>query len=555
MLCSLVFQPVITVIQVVIAVIENVLVLVCTLIQEIVGVLENVLQYVCNNVVKTVCGAVCGVVCGICDFFCGFFGCSCGCENICNNVCNTVTQVVCGWTYVLEIVLEAITQLVCNYILQAIIVLLNTFEAIVTMILTWVCSIIDIIIRWFLCWTYIAEGIDFITGSNHPRSFRVSPKIVRNAAGYSDWFVYVNNADDAGDVDQTQMYVLSDQGRPLLPVLDRATGDVVYYEVAVHRGIITGGLRKHGRDGGYITGNPFLYYPYKVMEIASHLFGDAFGSDPADDGTGTDFTKNLFTYLPNVQAWLNGDSKLASNNYNSWTGKYTDPTSQDYFGDDSIPDMGMRVDTDGTCSEGTYLFLNLANGGIQFTPPNTEVAENMTCGSGESLTFDDTNFLMLNKADSTSVTTYFVSRYNSTDTSQGCNDLLGYTIVTFQGAGGPLFTAKVVLPFEEDTNTMMSRIVENVSGTAAKMVRVAETYLHESSHQCGLLHDTDRPNCENDTTLHIAKLMFPSASVRRVYTRIQWCMVRGAVYATTDSLPPFTQAPELPDSGSVPGTP
>jgi len=41
-----------------------------------------------------------------------------------------------------------------------------------------------------------------------------------------------------------------------------------------------------------------------------------------------------------------------------------------------------------------------------------------------------TNFLMLNKdSDSSAVTTYFVSKYDANDSSVGCNDLLGYTII------------------------------------------------------------------------------------------------------------------------------
>ncbi len=552
-LCTLVFQPVITLIQVVVAVIENVLVLVCTLIQELVSVIEQVLQWICNTVVQTVCGAVCGVVCGICDFFCGIFGCDCGCENVCNNVCNAVTQVVCGWTYVLEAVLELVTQLICNYILQAILILLNLIEAIVTMILTWVCSGLDWIIRWFLCWTYIAELFDGLAGDTRARWFRVAPRIVPNAAGYSDWFVFVNNADAKGTVDQTPLYILSDQGRPLLPVIDRASGEIAYYEVETHGNHITGGLRRVG-DGEYVTGEPFLWYPYKVMEIASHLFGDIFASQPGDDGTGSDYTKNLFTYLPNVQAWLSGDGKLTSNNYNAWSGKYKGAGGSDYFGDGSNADMGMRVDTDSTCSHPTNTLLSVVNGGIDMTPPDNDVAQNMTCGTGQTLKFDETNFLLLNKYDSTSVTSYFVSQYNLDDSSVGCNDLLGYTIITFEGSGTPIFVDNLVLEFSADTNHMMARIVENVcTKHTFDIVRVAETYLHESGHQCGLLHDTDPPGCANPDTLNISKLMNPGGNNRRAYTRWQWCMIKTSSYITDGELTPFVQAPELPDSGSVPG--
>ena len=473
---------------------------------------------------------------------------------MCNNVCNVVTDVLCGWTYVLETVLEYAYRFVCNYIVQAIIHLLHLVVAFVTMVLTWVCSLIDLFIRWLLCWTYLAELWDKIFGDTRSRRFRVAPKIVRNKEGYSDWFVYVNNADATGSVDQNALvYILSDEGRPLLPVVDPDTGSVTYYEVATRGNVITGNLRRQGgRDGALVPGRPFLYYAYKVTEIASHLFGDIFATDPADDGTGTDFNKNLFTYLGNVQAWLAGDARLATNNYNKWSGKYTNPAAGDFFGDMSIPDMGLRVDTDATCSHPTNTFLHLVNGGIEFTRPNTAIAEDMTCGAGQTLTFDETNYLMTNKEDGTSVTTYFVSQYNSNESSVGCNDLLGYTIVTFEGSGQPLFVTMKVLGFEEDTNRMMSRIVENVSANSSAIVRVAETYLHELSHQCGLLHQSDDPNCANAATLHIAKLMNPGGSVRRAYSRMEWCLVRGTWYVTSASLTPFTQAPELPDSGSVP---
>ena len=548
-LCQLVFQPVIRLIQVVVSVVEWLLVQVCKVIQQLVQVLTWVLTYVCNTVVQNVCNSVCGVVCGICDFFCGIFGCDCGCENVCNSVCNVVTNVVCGWTYALQAVLEFVTRLVCDYIIQAIIVLLNLIEAIVTMILTWVCSLIDLLIRWLLCWTYIAE----IFNNTDQRRFRVAPKIVPNNKGYSDWFVYVNNPGLRGTVDQNaQGYILSDMGQPLLPIVDDS-GGIAYYQVATEGDFITGELEQ-GEGDGYVQGQPLLYYPYKVIEIASHLLGDIFAGDPSDDGRGTDFHKNLLTYNPNVQAWLDGDGKLGNNNYNTWAGKYTNPGSQDYFGDRSIPDMGMRVDTDSTCSHPTNAFLHLIDD-IGFTPGNTDIAENMKCGAGQTLTFDQTNFLMLNKDDGSAVTTYLVSKYNPDESSVGCNDLLGYTVVTFDGDTGPLFIQTKVLKFAADTNEMMTRIVENISGTNEQLVRVAETYLHECGHQCGLLHDTDRPDCENDATLHITKLMNPGGDIRRAYTRLQWCLVRTSWYMTGRSLSPFTQAPELPDSGSVPNPP
>ncbi|HXH26849.1 MAG TPA: hypothetical protein VNG90_03055 [Candidatus Acidoferrum sp.] len=545
MLCQLVFQPVIKLIQVVVSVIEWVVETICQLIQEFVNVLTSVLQYICNTVVQTVCGAVCSVICGICDFFCGIFGCDCGCENVCNNVCNTITSVVCGWTWILTWVLQAITTLVCSYILKAFIALLNIIEAIVTMVLTWICSVIDVFIRWLLCWTYLAE----IFNNTDQRRLKVAPKIVPNNQGYSDWFVYVNNPNQDGTVSQsTQGYILSDKGKPLAPVVDPETEAIGYFEVETRGNSILGNFKQ--QDGQNIPGQPSLYYAHKVLEIASHLLGDAFATHPSDDGTGTDFHKNLLTYNPNVQKLLAKDKTLSNNSYNNWSGKYTNASDANYFGDDSITDMGVRVDVD-ACNHPTNTFLDLVNGDIEFTPGNSTIAETMSCGAGQTLTFDQTNFLMLNKDnDSSAITTYLVSKYNANDTSVGCNDLLGYTVVTFEGSDQPLFITSKVLPYDADTNQMMAKIVENISGSNQNIVRVAETYIHESGHQCGLLHDSDKPDCENDTTLHVAKTMNPNGSVRRVLTRLQWCMMRTSPYISSGSEKSFTKAPELPDPGN-----
>lgn len=112
------------------------------------------------------------------------------------------------------------------------------------------------------------------------------------------------------------------------------------------------------------------------------------------------------------------------------------------------------------------------------------------------------------------------------------------------------------LLFDADANKMMSRIVENISSTkTSNIVRVGETYLYECEHQCGLLHDSDAPDCENDNSLHIAKVMNPDATVRRALTRLQWCMIPGTWYVMSRSLSPFTKALELPDSASVPQPP
>ena len=547
LVCQLVFQPVIRLIQVIVAVIEWIVIAICRFIQELVQTVTQVLAWVCNTVVQTVCGTVCSVICGICDFFCGIFGCDCHCDRVCKSVCNTITNVVCGWTYILKTILEFITRLVCDYILKAFLVFLHVVQAFVTMVLTWICTLIDVFIRWLLCWTYLAE----IFNSTSERRFRVAPRVVPNARGYSDWFVYVGNAGPRGAVDQNvQGYILSETGRPLLPVVDD-NGGITYREIATEGSFITGDFRRGEGHRGFVEGRPLLYYPYKVMEIASHLFGDVFAGDPADDGRGTDIARNLLTYNTNVQAWLDGDGRLPGNNYNAWNGKYIGTGTNEYFGDRSIADMGMRVDTDSTCSHPTNAFLHLISG-LSLTAGNTDVAENMKCGAGQTLTFDQTNFLMVNKDDGPAVTTYFVSKYNPDESSVGCNDLLGYTVITFDGGSSPLFVRMKVLPFVADTNQMMARIVENISGANDDIVRVAETYLHECCHQCGLLHDTDKPDCENDTTLHISKLLNPGGSIRRAFTRLQWCMVRTSWYMTGRSVDPFTKAPELPDSGTVP---
>src|SRR5439155_25024662 len=128
---------------------------------------------------------VCSVICGICDFFCGIFGCDCHCDRVCKSVCDTVTSIVCGWTYIVQVILEFVTRLVCDYILKGFLVFLHLVEAIVIMVLTWVCTLIDLFIRWLLCWTYLAE----IFNSRTQRRFRVALRIVPNARGHSEWFV------------------------------------------------------------------------------------------------------------------------------------------------------------------------------------------------------------------------------------------------------------------------------------------------------------------------------------------------------------------------------
>jgi len=549
MLCKLVFQPIIKLIQVIVSILEYILVQICDFIKKFINAVTKALEWICNTVVQTICGAVCNVICGICSFFCWIFRCDCHCENFCKSVCNVVTKVLCGWTWIIKNILQAIVVLICDFIVKAIIALLNLIEAIVTMILEWLCVVGDVAVRWFLCWSHIADLRD----TTESRVLKVAPKIVPNSQGYSDWFVYVNNSTRDGVVDQNMPgYILSDQGRPLVPQVDSGSGTIAYVEVETDGDFITGTLRHDGGD--LIPGQPFLYYAYKVIEIASHLLGDVFATNPGDNGQGTDFHQNLYTYNPNVQELLAPPppKQPPMNNYNAWPGKYTGAGGSQYFGDQSITDMGMRVDTDATCSHPTNTFLNLVNGAIEFTPGNTDIAENMTCDAGELFTFDDTNFLMLNKDDDASaVTTYLVSRY-STDDNVGCNQWLGYTVVTFSQTSSPIFVIHRKLPFVADTNAMMASIVANFTGHNQDIARVAETYVHECGHQCGLLHDSTDPNCKDPNTLSITKVMDPDSNIRRAYTRIEWCMIRESAYVTSSDLTPFTQASELPDSGNRP---
>lgn len=565
MLCKLVSEPVIKFIQFVISVIENILELICNLIKQIINIVSQVLQYICNTIVQTICGAVCNVICGICSFFCWIFGCDCHCDTFCQSVCNVVTTVLCGWTWIIKNILQAIVVLICDYIIKAIIALLNLIEMVVTAILEWICVLGDDLGRLILCGTRIADLRD----STDPRVLQVAPKIVPNDQGYSDWFVYVNNP-TANGVDQTQRgYILSDQGRPLTAQVDPGSGAISYYEVETDGDIITGTLKQDA--GNYVPGQPFLYYAYKVLEIASHLLGDIFATSPGDNGQGADFHQNLYTYNPNVQNLLAQQSQLKANNYNAWPGKNSQTNAPNdrtpFFGDGSISDMGTRVDTDATCSRPTNTFLELVNGQIEFTPGNTEVAENMTCDFWETLHIDDTNFMMQNKdGDANAITNYLVSRYNPDDSQVGCNQFLGYTVVTFDGQKTPLFILQKVLPFVADTNTMMASIVGNISGKGddvqagmfdisvvghnADIVRVAETFVHETGHQCGLTHVSGNPDCWNSATLNIAKVMDPDGTNRRSYSRWSWCMIRTSPYVTSDNMTPFTQAAELPDSGT-----
>jgi hypothetical protein len=557
--CRVVFQPVIKLIQVLVSFVEFVLKQVCQFVTEFVNVLTNILTYVCNTVIHTVCGSVCSVICGICDFFCGIFGCDCGCENVCNNVCQAITNVVCGFTYILKWILHAIVVLICNYILQAILVLLNLIEAIVVMILTWICSIIDIIIQWFLCWTYIAE----IFNNTRTRYFKIAPKIIPNGQGYSDWFVYVSNPPNVDGSVTPIKYILGDRGLPLLPNVD-SNGNVTFDVVSTDGNYISGQLTGQ-------KGNPLLYYPYKIIEVADHMFGDRFASTGKETGKNStpgvpQYIDNLLTYSDITQSLLETDSitkkdnTLVNNVYSNWPNKYTGGASNsNYFGDNTRPDMGTRVDVS-NCDHPTNTFLNPINE-IQFTPCNTALSENMGCGAGQTLTFDQTNFLLNNKdSNDTAITTYFVSKYSSDDTSVGCNDLLGYTIVTFQGSNGPLFITNKILNYSDNTNEMMKRIVENISANTS-LVRAAETYLHECGHQCGLFHDSDAPDCENDTTLHVSKTMNPGGTIRRILTRLQWCMIWNSDYMTTNRsngglyFNNTDRAPELPDSRVPPPEP
>jgi hypothetical protein len=542
--CHYVFQPVIKFIQFAFSVIEFFLVQICKFITELVNVLVNILSYI----------AVCGVICGICGFFCGIFGCDCHCENFCKNVCNTITKWVCGWTYILQWVLNAIVVLVCNYIVKAIIVILHYIEAVVTMILTWVCSVIDVIIQWFLCWTYIAE----IFNNTDTRYFKIAPKIIPNSQGDSRWFVHVANpvvstgsgAAIPAVVDTlAPIYILSADGLPLLAEVD-SDNNVTYNVIAVEprTGVITG--RRTGQQG-----TPLLYYPYKVIEIADHLFADKFASNGLESGNNSvpgtkTYTDNLLTYSDATQTVLG--TTPTSNVYANWPDKFVGNSSDsNFYGDNTNPDIGLRVDVN-NCNHSTNTFINLVDN-MQFAPPDTDIAENMSCGAGQSLTFLQTNYLLLNKnSDDNAVTNYFVSEYNGDDGSTGCNDLLNYVIINYSSKRNALFTNAEVLPYTPNTNQMMARIVQNIKSNPT-IVRTAETLLHENFHQNGLFHDKDNPDCENDQTFHVSKSMNPGGSVRRILTRLQWCMIWNNYYMVSSPLDNQVEfnrthvARELPD--------
>lgn len=620
LLCRFVFNPVIMLIHVLVASIQNVLRWLCHTIATVFWALESVLENVCNTVVQNVCSSVVSTVCGtVCGFFCGIFGCSCDsvCNSVTSTVCNAVTSVVCAWTHVLRWILETVYTLVCGYIVQAIIVMLDVLEAVVVMILTWVCTLIDVGLQWFLCWTWIAEGLDWLTGGfsqDGTRYLRVTPKIIPNDQGDSGWFVHVANrqrvydswqasvADTSGALKplaagDSGVYILGSHGEPL-----RARPDGGYEPMAVDEGdnILPEVDRSWYVDQrgvkNYVA-TPFLYYPYKMIEVADRLMSDQFGVDPASASAGTlplvegkgPFDQMVYqranvqtiaaVTASGVAATETPETRRLFNVYALWPNKYSGGSPGSYSGggtdaantkpDGKTPaelDVGVRIDRDSCSRLPTCHVVPVAN--ISYAPRSTDLAEDMKCGPSQSLSLLQTDTLLDNKGDSSTVTTYLVTKYDSSDKSVGCNDLLGYTVVDAKGSAQAvgLFMNREVLPYFTDRTKMQMHVVANIVGVHKptvsartggfdtqftevfipgeldftgyypsdnrfNLVRVAETYIHEAGHQCGLLHDNDDADCRSDAR-KIDKTMKPGGSVRRALTRIQWCMIYNSDYVT-----------------------
>ena len=210
-----------------------------------------------------------------------------------------------------------------------------------------------------------------------------------------------------------------------------------------------------------VPGRPFLYYAHKVMEIASHLFGDIFATNAGDDGTGTDFHRNLFTYQPNVQSWLAANGALPQQPLQRLERQVHEPGRIGLFRrpDDQRHGRARRH----------RRHLQPSNQHVPAPVDGHPVpAAEYRCRGGHGLWRGPDADLRRDQlpdaapARGFSIATYFVSRYDKNDSHVGCNDLLGYTTVTFEGNGGPLFVAARCSHTSADTNRMMSRIVQNI---------------------------------------------------------------------------------------------
>jgi hypothetical protein len=617
----LIFQPLISVLGVIIAISENVLGTVCSMTTSIADLLTNIFEWVSDDMVPYVCKHVS-------DFICTLYG-ICDAKHRCRHVSDYISDLVINGARGLMYTLRWITQqsviLICNYIIQYILIVLNYIDAIVSISLIWVGISIDTGIQAILCWTHIAEFYN----NRRPRYFKITPKIVPNDQGHSDWFIYVSNdigttvatnsvptvagpttiiipkgnttiaAGSTTDqittesvtnpdgtteqlpsftssaVDRDNKYILSDKGKPLRPhIID---GICTYYEVAVDTtsGNITGSFAFHIDPitlvRSRIQGFPLLYYPYKIIEIADHMFSNIFGTNglevgsatythnppftPAPTGYSDPYTLNLLTYKPRTQAQLGTGfassltagqfaDQLTHNVYANWTDKFSGGFTTAAAGTVSgyQEDIGTRVSRDGCCNHRTNTSFNLTTD-ISYTPPSTSCAEKLGCGSGLALTFDQTNFLVSNKDnDDTVITTYFVNKYQTDEASLGCSDLLGYTINRFSDVVGDLgggtqtnlFVSLTpnIFVYSPNKNIMMATVVNDIinNGTLA-MIGIAENFIHGIAHQCGLLTQTDKPVC-NNPTLNVSKIMNPHELIRRVFSRMEWCMIWNSDYVT-----------------------
>ena len=53
LVCNLIVQPIIRLIEIFVAVVEFILVAICRIIEELVSIVKQVLRYICQNVVRT----------------------------------------------------------------------------------------------------------------------------------------------------------------------------------------------------------------------------------------------------------------------------------------------------------------------------------------------------------------------------------------------------------------------------------------------------------------------------------------------------------------------
>jgi len=211
----------------------------------------------------------------------------------------------------------------------------------VTMVLTWLCSLVDDGVRWLLCLTYAAEifnkRIRGVSGSR--------PRSVRNSEGYSDGRLCQQRGRERERRQNLQGYILSDEGTPSPGRL--RSGAIVYYAV-----------RRRGHDHEPSEARPRRLPTSRVGHSVLRVqgdrdrkppAGDAFANAPGDDGRGTDPAKNLHTLQLERASVAGQRAHARPQQLQRWPDKFANPAGS-YFGDGSISDRACRVDTDSTCS-------------------------------------------------------------------------------------------------------------------------------------------------------------------------------------------------------------